>query len=264
VSGRPNPPASSAAVNPRVSSANASGFPRVSATILSPHALVQPPGHYRLQQRAGVSVAQPRDRELRKSRQVLVPAGFSLREDHGDRFRQEAARDERECLCGSPVEPLRVVNQADQRLFLSHLGEQSERREADGIAIWRRPGAQAECRAQRVALRVRQARQAGQQGRAQLVQDGERQFHLGLNTRRPHDATVRCALLRVVQQDGLADSRLTAQDQHPAVTCAHIVQQAVQNRLLTIPATQCLGHDIRAIPVVFVWTYRIKPGPAGP
>lgn len=35
VSGRPNPPASSAAVNPRVNSTNASGFPRVSATILS-------------------------------------------------------------------------------------------------------------------------------------------------------------------------------------------------------------------------------------
>ena len=126
------------------------------------HALVQPPGHYRLQQRAGVSVAQARDREFRKSRQVLVLAGFSQREDDGDRFRQEAARDERECLRRSPVEPLRVVDQADQRLFLSHLGHQSEHREANGIAIWRRPGAQAECRAQRVALRVRQALQAVQ------------------------------------------------------------------------------------------------------
>jgi hypothetical protein len=56
--------------------------------------------------------------------------------------------------------------------------------------------------------------------------------------------------LRVVQQDGLADSRLTAQDQHPAVTRAHLVQQSVQNRLLAISTTQCLGHDIRAILVM--------------
>ena len=229
-----------------------------------PHALVQPPWHYRLQQRAGVSVAQTHDRELRESLQVLVPAGFPQREDHGDRFRQEAARDEREGLRRSPVEPLRVVDQADERLFLSHLGEQSERREADGIAIWRRPGAQAECRAQRVALRVRQARQAVQQGRAQLMQDGERQFHLGLNTRRPHDATVGRALLHVVQQDGLADSRLTAQDQHPALTRAYLVQQSVQYRLLAIPTTQCLGHEHPRHSGRLFRQYRTKPGTAGP
>ena len=208
-----------------------------------PHQIVQPPGHDRLQQRAGVSVAQARDRELRKPRQVLVFAGFAHREDHGDRFRQQAARDEREGLRRSPVEPLRVVDQADQRPFLSHLGEQSERREADGIAVWRRPGAQAERRAQRVALRIRQARQAVQQGRAQLMQDGERQFHLGLDTGRAHHATAGRVLLDVVQQDGLADSRLTAQDQHPAVTRAHLIEQPVQCRLLAIPTTQCLGHD---------------------
>jgi hypothetical protein len=83
------------------------------------------------------------------------------------------------------------------------------------------------------------------------MQDGERQFHLGLNTRRPDNPAVRRALLHVVQQDGLADACLTAQDQHPAVTRTHLVQQPVQNRLLAISTTQCLvGHDIRAILVV--------------
>jgi hypothetical protein len=74
------------------------------------------------------------------------------------------------------------------------------------------------------------------------MQDGERQFHLGLNTRRPDNPAVRRALLHVVQQDGLADSRLTAQDQHPAVTRAHLVQQSVQYRPLAISTTQCLGQ----------------------
>ena len=82
------------------------------------------------------------------------------------------------------------------------------------------------------------------------MQDGERQFHLGLNTRRPDNPAIRRALLHVVQQGGLADSRLTAQDQYPAVTRPHLVQQSVQYRPLAIPATQCLDHDIRAILVV--------------
>ena len=73
---------------------------------------------------------------------------------------------------------------------------------------------------------------------AQLMQDGEREFHFGLNTRRPHHAALRRALLHVVQQDSLADSRLTAQDQHPALTGPHLSQQPVKRRLLGPPAAQ--------------------------
>ena len=175
----------------------------------------------------------------------MVLAGFPQREDQGDRFRQQTARDESERLRGSTVQPLRVVDQADQRPFRRRLGQQSEHREADGIAIWRRPRSRAQAKgsAQRVALRARQTRQAVQQGRAQLMQDSKRQFHLGLDTRGPDHQAIGRALLHVVQQDGLADSRLTAQDQHPAVTRAHLVQQPVHDRLLAIPATQCLGHE---------------------
>jgi len=131
-----------------------------------------------------------------------------------------------------------VIDQADERPFLSCHGQQPEHCEADDEAIRRRPGTQAERRAERVALRAGQAREAVQQGRAQLMQDGERQFHLGLNARRPHHAALRRALLHVVQQNSLADSRLTAQDQHPALTGPHLSQQPVKRRLLGPPAAQ--------------------------
>ena len=56
------------------------------------------------------------------------------------------------------------------------------------------------------------------------------------------DASGWSAVILRLQQDGLADSRLTAQDQHPAVTRAHLVQQSVQYRPLAIATTQCLGQ----------------------
>jgi hypothetical protein len=108
------------------------------------HALIQPARDHRLQQRAGVSVIQSREDELWKSRQLPDFDGFTQREDHGDRFRQEAARDERQCLRRGLVEPLRIIDQADERPFLGHHGEQPEHREADGEAIRCDPGTQPE------------------------------------------------------------------------------------------------------------------------
>ena len=70
----------------------------------------------RLQQRPRVRVAQSFDPQLRQ------PAEISHRRARGehqrDGLRQQAAGDERERLPRGLVEPLRVVDQADQRLLL--------------------------------------------------------------------------------------------------------------------------------------------------
>ena len=55
--------------------------------------------------------------------------------------------------------------------------------------------------------------QAAEHRRAELMQAGERDLHLGLHARRSHNATPRRPLLQVLQQGGLADARFTAQDQ---------------------------------------------------
>ena len=99
----------------------------------------------------------------------------------------------------------------------------------DEEAIRRRSGAQAERRAQRVALRVRQMLETAEHGRAQRVQAGEGELHLGLDARRPGDPASLGGRRQVPQQGGLADARLAAQDQHPALARAHTRDESFQH-----------------------------------
>ena len=83
------------------------------------------------------------------------------------------------------------------------------------------PCAQAERGAQRVALRRREALEPVEHRRAQLMQPGERELHLRLDARRSRDRGTQTRARQVVQQRGLADPGLAAQDQHPALTGPH-------------------------------------------
>ena len=161
--GSPNPPASSAGVNPRGSSNSASGLPRVSLTIWSRTRASSGPGQHRVQQRARIGLAQTLDHQLRQSRQLV--ARHASREHQADRFRLQAARDEREDLRRGAIEPLLVIHQADQRLLLGHVGEQAQDGQADEEAIRRRPGTEAERGPQRIALRNRETLEAIQHRR---------------------------------------------------------------------------------------------------
>ena len=85
------------------------------------HSRVHRPGQRRVQQRACVLLRQPADRQLRQTRQLgAVEAGA---EHHAHRLRDQAARHERQYLRGGPVEPLGVVDQADQRPLAGCLGQ---------------------------------------------------------------------------------------------------------------------------------------------
>ena len=95
-SSSPNPPASSAGLNPRGNSSRASGLPRDSATTRSRTCSSSASRERRVQQRAGVIVTEPSDHELRKPCQLAHAARLAHREHQADRFRQEAARYERE------------------------------------------------------------------------------------------------------------------------------------------------------------------------
>jgi hypothetical protein len=69
-----------------------------------------------------------------------------------DRFREDSAGDEREGHRRGLVEPLRVVDHPEQRLFLGDRGEQAEHAETHDEAIRGRGGAQPERRRDRVTL----------------------------------------------------------------------------------------------------------------
>ena len=63
----------------------------------------------------------------------------TLREQEEHRLRLEAPRDEREHLRRGPIQPLGIVDQADERLCFRRVGQQAQTRQADEKAIWPGP-----------------------------------------------------------------------------------------------------------------------------
>ena len=179
-------------------------------------------------------LAQTLDHQLRQSRQVV--ARLPRREDQADRFRLQAARDEREDLRRGAIEPLLVIHQADQRPLLGHLGEQAQDGQGDEEAIRRRPGTDAERGPQRIALRNRETLEAIQHRRAQLMQPGEGKLHLRLDTSGPHHTAARRLLDHVLQQRRLAHARFAAHHQRPALTRANSFDEPVEHVAFAAPA----------------------------
>ena len=121
---------------------------------------------------------------------------------------------------------------------LGHLGEQAEHGQPDQEPVRRRARGQAERDPQRVALRRREPVEVIQHRRAQLMQPREGQLHLRLDPGRPrHPASVRPSG-QVVQQRGLADARVAAHHQHPALTGPDRADQPVQHVALAVTAGQ--------------------------
>ena len=212
------------------------------------HPVIQPAGNAGRQQLPRVGVGERPDGQLRQVGQRALLLGRADGEDHRDPLRQQAPPDERQRLGGGLVEPLRVIEYADQRSVLGDLGQQAERRQRHEKALRRRAVLQTERDLQRVPLRARQASELTEHRRAQLVQPGERKLHLGLDARGAGDATALRVLEHVLEQRRLADPRLAAQDQDPALPRPRIRHQALQRLARLAPTRQprpvaALGHD---------------------
>ena len=238
-SGSPNPPASS-----RGSSSSASGLPCASATIRSRTGSSSGPWIADASSARASLVPSPRTTRSGSPAQPSLARRRAHRDDHPDRLGQQPARHERQRLRRGAVEPLGVVDQADQRLLAPDLGQQPEQRQADQEAIRRRARAQAERGAQRVALGVGQRVEPVEHRRAQLLQRGERQPGLGLHARGARDAAIGRPLGHVGQQRRLADPRLAAQHQRPALAGAHRVQQPVERFALAVTAQEHQGPNL--------------------
>jgi hypothetical protein len=168
----------------------------------------------------------------------MIGAGLAQREHQPHPLRQQAPRHERERLDGHLVEPLRVVDDADERLLLAGVGQQAQNGQADQEAIRRGTGAHAERRVQRVALRDRQMPETAEHRRAQRVQAGERELHLGLGPCYPGDPASLRDSRQKPKQGGLADARLAAQDQHTTAARARFLDESNQDLALVVTAEQ--------------------------
>ena len=116
--------------------------------------IVQRSRDHRLEQRSRVFVAETVDDELGQPADLAVVPQQTRREDDGDRFGAQAPCDEPEDLGRRPVEPLRVVDQTQERPFAGGFAEEAEHGQADQEAIRRLARPQAERRGERVALRA--------------------------------------------------------------------------------------------------------------
>ncbi len=214
------------------------------------HTSVQPTGH-RLEQRGRVGVAEPTDHQFGQAGQLL--ARLAHREHETDRLREEAAGDEAEDLRGHAVEPLRVVDDAQQRLLLGDVGQQPEDRQSHSEAIRYRAGAQPERGRERVSLRAGEVLQPVEHRGAQLVQTGE--LHLGLDAGGAHDAARPRVRHEVVQQRRLPDTRFAAHDEHLRPAGPYAVDELVQLPALSVPSPEVRAGSRRGGPA----NARVRP-----
>jgi hypothetical protein len=147
--------------------------------------LVQASRQDRLQQRSRVTMTQGLDAQLRQSREGA--ADVASREHERDPLGSEAAGHERERARRRTIEPLRVVDDTQERPPLGGLGQQIERRQPDQERTRRRSGTEPEGDVKRVAPGIRQAVRTIEDRRAQLVQRRERELHLALDPDGPQD-----------------------------------------------------------------------------
>ena len=179
--GRPNPPGSCAADSPRGSSSSASGLPRVSATMRSRTRSSSRPGDDGRQQGAGVLLVEAREPQLGQAGQLALVARVAHGEHDRHRLRQQPPRDEAEHLRRGAVEPLRVVDAAEQRPLARDLGQQAERGQRDQEAVGRRAGRRPKATRSAARCGSGSASSRAEQRRAELMQARERQLHLGLD-----------------------------------------------------------------------------------
>ena len=138
------------------------------------------------------------------------------REQQHDPLGLQTARGEAESVRRLVVEPRRVVEQGEQRLLVGGVGEKRKNPHADqepiGLALVRKP----ERAAERARLRLREPVDPVLDRPQQLVQRGVRKLSLGLDPGRPQHPEVAGHRRCLLEQGGLADAGLAADDQRPA------------------------------------------------
>ena len=133
---------------------------------------------------------------------------------------------------GGLVEPLRVVDDANKRLLLGHLGEQRQRGKADEEPVGGSTDDKSEHRGEGVALRGGQPLEVTQHRSAELMEAAVGELHLRLDADGPRDLPAGDTVGEVVQQRALAHARLAPQDCDPAPACERIGQEPVERLAL--------------------------------
>ena len=196
--------------------------------------LVEPEHDARTQKRAGVAVPEPKDLKLREP--TKIPGGHARRKEKSDWLGEEPPRNEGERLGRHLVQPLRVVDDAEERTLLGRPRKQRQDRQPDEESIRRRPCGPAERDLECAALWRREVLHGVEQRRTQLVQGRERELHLRLDTRGSEDPHVWCRVNGKVQQRCLSDPGLAMNEQRATLADAERGDDVIeQGALRTTP-----------------------------
>jgi hypothetical protein len=175
---------------------------------------------------------------------------FSRSEDHEDPLGLEAPCHEQQRVGRGVVEPVRIVDEAQDRTPLRQLREQGQARRRDEEALGALGLGEAEGTAKGLRLWLRDPLDVPQGRVDELMERREGQLGLGLHAaRRQHVHVVR-ALPRVLEQGGLPDARLSAHDQGTALRPASRSDQLPDSGALGVAPTEHASIVRRAAPRV--------------
>ncbi len=192
-----------------------------------------------VQQGTGVARAEPSQHHLLQPAQTTIGMGSGEHETEG--LRTDAVRHERQRLGRTRIEPLGVVDHTYQRLAGRRLGQQAQYGQAQHEAVGHRSCPQPKCRSQGVLLRSGQVLQCRQERRADLVQHPEGQLRLRFHTGGPHHAEADRSRSHVVEQRGLADTRLTENHKSATSTGLDGILPSVEQRTFSTPTQENRG-----------------------
>ena len=194
--------------------------------------------HLREQSRCGVVLEAADGMRGHVGRLEHADIALARAEEQRDALGVEPPRHELERIGRAGVEPVRIVDEAQDGALLGELGQQREAAGVDEEALLRTAVGESERRAQGDRLRARQPVEQPQRGTQQLVQGGERQLGLGLDATGAEHVHVARAGARVLEQDRLADTRLAAQRERAAPRVAGRVEQCADEGALSVPPKQ--------------------------
>ena len=143
------------------SSSSASGLPRVSATIRSRTRSSMRPAMTSARSAWASASARPSSNSSGSPTRSASELGSRIANTSATGSARSAPGDETQDLAGGTVEPLGVVDDAEERLLLGGFRQQSQRPEGDEEAVRRVPGRDAERDAQRALLRLWESARAG-------------------------------------------------------------------------------------------------------
>jgi len=175
------------------------------------------------------------DQPGRVQRPPLVGPGGQYQRD---RLGVQPPRHERQRGKRRPVRPVRVVDQAQYRPVAGRLGQQRQGRERDQEAVRYRPGGLPEHHTEPARLGFGQPVDPVQYRQQQPVQRGVAEVGLRFDTGRPEHPEPGGALGRVPQQGGLANARLTPQDDAAPLPGPYPGQQRIERGPLLHPPVQ--------------------------